>query len=97
MLQYEHDMRTAMKVQVRMPRRQDHSGEDDWIQAVKARNFISQTPWCESREQTETGLPGITWLELYILFKMHDQRPHDQRQLKKRNCLQKNLACFKKA
>ena len=97
MLHYEHDVRAAMKVQARMPRRQDHNSEDDWMQAVKVRNFISQTPWCESREETEAGLPGITWLELYILFKMHDQKSKGQKQLKRKNSLQTDLACFKKS
>ena len=60
------------------------------------RNFIVQTPWCEGEDERETGKPGTTWLELYILFKMHCNKKPAEQLLRKKLNLQNELASFKK-
>ena len=92
-LTYEHDMSQVMKS--RQPKRQLHEDEKELQAACKIRNFISQTPWCQSKEHTEEGRPGITWLELYILYKNHEEKPETVTFLEKKSTLQTDLDYFK--
>ena len=87
-----HDMTNTMQVKVRFPRRREHGDEKGWEYAVKVANFIRKTRWCKEGESNEN--PGITWLELFVLFKMHDQKIPEN--VTKKDCINNQLAFSKK-
>ena len=95
-LTYEHDTQEAMQIKIRRPRRQDYGQVNEWEQAARACNFITHSRWCKGREETEAGVPGTSWIELYILFKLHDGQTKNAKQLAKKETLQTELARFKK-
>ena len=95
-LLYEHEMHETMQIKLRRPRRQDYANEDEWKEAARACNYLTHTRWNKGKEETEAGIPGTTWLELYIHYKLHDAKKVDKHFLAKKKNLQSEIACLKK-
>ena len=106
-LNYEHDTQEAMQILLRRPGQQDYVNSKDWEKAARLCNFMTHSRWCRGKEETEAGTPGISWIEFYILFKLHDSKnpwsaspcglctkSGDEKQLAKKSSLQSDLAEF---
>ena len=68
---YEHNMENTMILRLRQPRRQEYQDEESWRKATSVASFLLRTRWCVDEQEAERGTSGITWLELFILFKIH--------------------------
>ena len=74
----EHNAESTMQVKVRHPKMQEHDDAKGWEYAIKVANFIKKTKWCQQGGEDVGGIPGATWIELFVLFKMHDQTIEQQ-------------------
>ena len=72
-LSYRHKMGDTMMLRIRRPRRQEYDDDKGWVQATKVASFLGQTRWCADEQEAAQGTPGITWIELYILYKFHEE------------------------
>ena len=66
-LKYAKEDEEAKQLRVRALRREEVKNNEEWEKANKVLNFITNIGWAE--KGNEEG--GITWLELYIWFRMH--------------------------
>ena len=73
-LSYEHNTQEAMQIVFRRQRQQDHVDIKEWEKAARLCNFMTHSRWCRGKEETEAGTPIISWVEFYILFKLHDPK-----------------------
>ena len=85
----EHNTTETIKIILRKPRREDYEDGEQWEEATKAANFIGQTRWCAEGGEAAGGIPGITWLELFFLYKMHDTKKTAETFLVKKENLKK--------
>ena len=90
-LQYAREDTATVKLSMRKLRRQECESDSEWKRAEGVLNFISHTRW--AKDPAEDG--GITWLELYVWYKMHS-KVEAEAPLDAKNTLQKEIAEFKK-
>ena len=49
------------------PKKHEHEDVKGWEDAIKVANFVKENRWCKGGEEAN-GVPGITWIELFMLF-----------------------------
>ena len=89
-LDYGTDGHATVKLRMRELRKKECKTEKEWKATSKVLNFISHARWSE--EEAEVG--GITWLELFIWYKMHAPA-EETKPLAPKTILQKEIAEFK--
>ena len=82
-----------MVLDIRGIRHSDSGGPKQHERITKMRNFLSHTRWVTSQEDAR----GITWLELFVWYRMHDAAEGDREPLGPKELVEKELAVFKEA
>ena len=86
------------KLTLRPPRRSHAKNDKEHDEWKKVRNFLSHTS-C-STERDDSGESGVTWLELYMWYAMHAEKPtraKGKKLLEPKVTLLKKIAEFKAA
>ena len=90
-LTYVQEGEATKKLHMRRLRKHEVGNDEEHEEATKIVNFLSHTRWAEAKNPEG----GITWLELFLLFKLHT--PPDRRDpLAQKSFLQQDIANFKK-
>ena len=93
-LEYDHGLENTMKLRLRQPRRQEYQDEKSWEIATCVASFLMRTRWCADEQEAERGTPGITWSELYILFKIHGPKKCQSKNVVSKKSLLTEMAVF---
>ena len=100
-LRYATEAEEAKYLEIRKTQHHDEEVEEERPKLEQVRCFLTNVKWKVVNEEDEAEHPGITWLELYVLFAMHGgceqirEKQKTQPHLKAET-LQTAIASFKK-
>ena len=66
-MRYANEGEATKKLRLRLLRENEGAGKEDVEESRNILNFLSKTRWTVERNQEG----GITWLELFIWYKLH--------------------------